>query len=249
MTPPKLLITGCRGLVGRILWANLENDFDLYGLDISPGEPSNKVFQTDISKTEQVQAVFQRISSLTYVIHLAGDPRADADWDSVLLNNIGGTKNIYEAARLANVKRIVFASSNHVTGAYEGLPPGLHLRQNPEKITVDDPIRPDGFYGVSKAAGEAIARMYFEVYGIESICLRIGSVIREDDPGINPRFGSTWLSHRDLIQLVRKSLSTEASFGIYYGVSNNAKRFWDISNAEAELGYHPEDDASKRKKI
>jgi len=71
MTPPKLLITGCRGLVGRILWANLENDFDLYGLDISPGEPSNKVFQTDISKTEQVQAVFQRISSLTYVIHLA----------------------------------------------------------------------------------------------------------------------------------------------------------------------------------
>jgi nucleoside-diphosphate-sugar epimerase len=136
-----------------------------------------------------------------------------------------------------------------VTGAYEGLPPGLHLRQNPEKITVDDPIRPDGFYGVSKAAGEAIARMYFEVYGIESICLRIGSVIREDDPGINPRFGSTWLSHRDLIQLVRKSLSTEASFGIYYGVSNNAKRFWDISNAEAELGYHPEDDASKRKKI
>jgi nucleoside-diphosphate-sugar epimerase len=249
MTPPKLLITGCNGLVGRILWTNLENDFDLYGLDITPGEPSKKVFQADIAKTEQVQEVFQLISSLTHVIHLAGDPRADADWDSIFLNNIGGTKNIYEAARLARVKRIVFASSNHVTGAYEGFPPKLHLRKNPRMITVHDPIRPDGFYGVSKAACEAIARMYFEVHGIESICLRIGSVTREDDPGIDPRFGSTWLSHRDLAQLVRKSLSTDVKFGIYYGVSNNAKRFWDISNAEAELGYHPEDDASKRKKI
>ena len=249
MTPPRLLITGCRGLVGRILWANLEKDFDLYGLDISPGEPSKRVIQADISKIEQVQAVFQHISPLTYVVHLAGDPRAQADWDSVFLNNIGGTKNIYEAARLANVKRIVFASSNHVTGAYEGFPPGLHLHQNQEKITVHDPIRPDGFYGVSKAAGEAIARMYFEVYGIESICLRIGSVTRDDDPRIDPRFESTWLSHRDLAQLVRKSLSTKTRFGIYYGVSNNAKRFWDISNAEAELGYHPEDDASKRKNL
>ena len=82
MTPPRLLITGCRGLVGRILWANLEKDFDLYGLDISPGEPSKRVIQADISKIEQVQAVFQHISPLTYVVHLAGDPRAEADWFS-----------------------------------------------------------------------------------------------------------------------------------------------------------------------
>ena len=77
-----------------------------------------------------------------------------------------------------------------------------------------------------------------------SICLRIGSVTKDDDPRIDPRFKSTWLSHRDLVQLVRKSLTADVKFGIYYGVSNNAKRFWDISNAEAELGYHPEDDAS-----
>ena len=149
MALPKLLITGCNGLVGRILWNHLENDFDLYGLDISSSKSSEKIFQADISKAEQVQSVFSRIASLTSVMHLAGDPRADANWDSVFVNNIGGTKNIYEAARLAGSKRIVFASSNHTTGAYESFPPSLHTKQNPTLISTRDPIRPDGFYGGS----------------------------------------------------------------------------------------------------
>jgi nucleoside-diphosphate-sugar epimerase len=112
-------------------------------------------------------------------------------------------------------------------------------------IKVGDAIRPDGFYGVSKAAGEAIARMYYELYGLESICLRIGSVTKADDPGANPRMRSTWLSHRDLVQLVKCSLTADVKFGIFYGVSNNKKRFWDIADAERELGYHPVDDGSK----
>ncbi len=245
MMLPRLLITGCNGLVGRILWDHLGNDFELYGLDRSSGAPSEKIFQADISKPEQVDSVFNQIPSLTYIVHLAGDPHVEADWDSIFANNIGGTKNIYEAARLADVKRIVFASSNHATGAYEGFPPSLHTLPKPALITTEMPIRPDSFYGVSKAAGEAIARMYYELYGLASICLRIGSVTRGDDPTQNPRYQSTWLSHRDLVQLVKKSLLADAKFGIYYGVSNNKKRFWDISKAEAELGYHPEDDASR----
>ncbi len=246
MAIPKLLITGCNGLVGKILWNSLSNDFDLYGLDISPSEQSNRIFQADISNFEQVKLVFGRIPSLTYVVHLAGDPRVDASWDSVFMNNIGGTKNIYDAAQVFGVKRVVFASSNHATGAYEGFPPSLHTKSNSSLITTRDPIRPDGFYGVSKASGEAIARMYYELYGLESVCLRIGSVTKDNDPTVNPRYESTWLSHRDLGQLVKKSLMANVKFGIYYGVSNNSKRFWDISNAESELGYRPEDDATKR---
>jgi nucleoside-diphosphate-sugar epimerase len=245
MAVPRLLITGCNGLIGRILWKSLKDDFDLYGLDISFSESSEKIFRADVSNLEQVRSAFGRIPSLTYVVHLAGDPRVDAGWDSVFVNNIGGTKNVYDAARTSGVKRIVFASSNHVTGAYEGFPPSLHAKSNPTLITTRDPIRPDSFYGVSKAAGEAVARMYYELYGIESICLRIGSVTKDDDPGAHPRFESTWLSHRDLAQLVKKSLTADVGFGIYYGVSNNARRFWDISNAGAELGYQPEDDASE----
>ncbi len=244
---PKLLITGCNGLVGRILWKNLDKDFDLYGLDISSDGQPEKIFQANVSNLEQVKSVFSRIPSLTFVVHLAGDPHVDAGWDSVLMANIIGTKNLYDAAQTFGIKRIVFASSNHATGAYEGFPPSLHTKPNSTLITTRDPIRPDGFYGVSKAAGEAMARMYYELYGLESVCLRIGSVTKDDDPSVNPRFECTWLSHRDLAQLVKKSLMADVKFGIYYGVSKNAKRFWDISNAESELGYRPEDDASKFK--
>jgi len=244
MMHPKILITGCHGLVGRILWDNLAASFDLYGLDISLREPAENIYQADITNPEQVRTVFARIPALTHVVHLAGDPRVEADWESVFKNNISGTKNIYEAAHLHGVKRIVFASSNHTTGAYEGFPPSLHTRVDSATITTEMPIRPDSFYGVSKAAGEAIARMYYELYGLESICLRIGSVTADDDPTQAPRYQSTWLSHRDLVQLVKKSILADVNFGIYYGISNNRNRFWDISNATTELDYKPVDDAS-----
>lgn len=246
MTLQRLLITGCNGLVGRVIWPALADEYDLYGVDISIDEMDERKFRADIAELEQLETVFNQISSLSLIVHLAGDPNVNADWSSVLANNINGTKNVYEAARLHRVKRIVFASSNHVTGAYEGIPPSLHTQPKPTWITPRDPIRPDGFYGVSKAAGEALARMYYEVYGLESICLRIGSVTKDNDPRQNPRFESTWLSHRDLIQLVKKSLQADVGFGIYYGVSNNTKRFWDTSNARTDLGYIPEDDASIR---
>jgi nucleoside-diphosphate-sugar epimerase len=244
MALPKLLITGSSGMVGQILWRGLADSFELYGVDIHKDRSAYNLFQADISSFEEMDAVFEQIPHLSHVIHLAGDPRVDADWQSVYVNNIGGTRNMYEAAKVHGVKRIVFASSNHVTGVYEGFPPSLHAQPSPALITVQHPIRPDGFYGVSKAAGEVLARMYYELYGIESICLRIGAVLKDDDPAQDPRHESTWLSHRDLVQLVQKSLLARIKFAIYYGVSNNRKRFWDISNAAEEIGYHPESDAS-----
>src|SRR5262245_27669658 len=103
-------------------------------------------------------------------------------------------------------------------------------------ITTLDPIRPDSDYGTSKAFGEAVARQYHELYGVEAICLRIGTVLADNDPRKNKRFLTTWLSHDDLVQLVNKSICSEnVKFGIYYGVSNNEGRFWDISNASKSL--------------
>jgi nucleoside-diphosphate-sugar epimerase len=246
MALPKLLITGHGGLIGKILWHGLADAFALYGVDVCLSEKTENVFRADISNPEQVKAVFERISGLAYVVHLAGDPRVNADWQSVLVNNIAGTKTLYDAAKAHGVKRVIFASSNHVTGAYEGFPPSLHTQSNPALITPQHPIRPDGYYGVSKAAGEAIARMYYELHGLESVCLRIGSVLKDDDPSKDAHSQSTWLSHRDLVQLVKKSLLAEVGFAVYYGVSNNRKRFWDISHAMTEIAYQPEDDASKR---
>jgi nucleoside-diphosphate-sugar epimerase len=243
---PKLLITGINGTIGRTIHEPLSDSYDIYGLDLC--EPfSNRVFESDISDFDQVLEIMRSLKPLPYVIHLAAESNATANWNSVLKPNIIGTRNVYEASKDVGVKRIIFASSNHVTGAYEGFAPHLHLHlhQEPEKVRISDPIRPDGDYGVSKAFGEAMARYYCARWGIESICLRIGTVRDDDDPTSDARVMKTWLSKIDLIHLIEKSLVANVSFGIYYGVSNNLGAFWDISNARTDLDYSPKDNASK----
>jgi hypothetical protein len=145
--------------------------------------------------------------------------------------NVDGTFKVFEAARLAGVRKIVFASTNHVTGMYEraGQP------VNPEMV-----IRPDSLYGVSKAFGEALGRFYVDQYGLSVICLRIGSF--QPMPR-NQRMLSTWLSPRDCAQLVWRAIESGVDFDVFYGISGNSRRYWDISNAQSLLGYAPEDDA------
>lgn len=247
MTRLRILITGINGLIGHVLQAGLHGSHELYGLD-NDGPFSDRVLSADIAEYQQVAQAFQQIGRLDSIIHLAGNPSVKATWEEVLSANIVGTRNIFEAARAFKVPRVVFASSNHVTGAYEGFEPNLylHLQPEPPKISPQDPIRPDSDYGVSKAFGEAVARYYCARWGIEAICLRIGGVLSDDDPTKDAHNRKIWLSHRDLVQLVQKSLTANVTFGIYYGVSNNKGAFWDISNARMEMGYEPVDDASTR---
>jgi nucleoside-diphosphate-sugar epimerase len=244
MALPKVLITGSSGTVGRILMVHLLDDFELYGADLRISKMAANEFQTDISKHAQIAAVFEQIAPLPYVIHLAGDPRVEADWQSVLRNNIMGTRNVYEAAKVHGIRRIIFASSHHVAGMYEGKPPTLHREPSPKMISVRHEARPDSDYGTSKLFGEGLARQYYELYGVESICLRMGTVLADDSPTGEERHRKTWLSHRDLVALVKRSLLSDTKFGIYYGVSNNKGRYWDISNAKDEMDFEPVDDAS-----
>lgn len=243
----RLLITGINGLIGTVLHKALQKNHEVYGLD-QEGPFSDRVVLADIAEYGQASAAVQRFRPLHAIIHLAGDPRVDATWDSVLRSNIIGTRNIFEAAREHEVPRVVFASSNHTTGAYQGFEPGSYTftEPNPPMVSPEDPVRPDSEYGVSKVFGEALARYYSDRWGVKAICLRIGSVLKDDDPTKGPQNRRIWLSHRDLIQLVEKSLSTNISFGIYYGVSKNKGAFWDISNARADLGFEPLDDGSTR---
>ena len=160
---------------------------------------------------------------------------------------------MFEAARQAGVGRIVFASSNHATGMYErdhpysaivagryeGLEPGGFQRVDHRM-----PVRPDGYYGVAKQYGESLGRYYFEEYGIEFACLRIGTFARSNNPLGSVRAFATWCSYGDLSQLVQKSLDVESlGFEIFYGVSGNTWRFWDIEHARKRVGYEPRDDA------
>jgi nucleoside-diphosphate-sugar epimerase len=187
------------------------------------------------------------------VVHLAEVAGAGADWPTVYRNNLRGTINALEAARLAGARRFVYASSNHVTGGYEQDEPyssiiagrydGLRPDEVP-KLGASSPIRPDSPYGVGKAFGEAAARHYADAYGLQTICLRIGTVMADDRP-TRPRHYATLLTHADLVRLVTAALEAPADrgFAVVYGVSANTWRFWDIADAASAIGYRPQDDA------
>lgn len=244
----KVLITGGAGLIGGILIDRLGGTYDLSSLDLRPadGIPST------VASLDDYDAMRPAFDGIDSVVHLAADRAAYAEWDSVLPNNLVGTYNVFEASRDAGVKRVVFASSNHATGGFYLEPPWKHIADGdfdqlvPDEYALVDesaPIRPDGFYGVSKAFGEAIGSYYNDYHGLASIHLRIGWVISTDDPTFSPFALSLWLSHRDAAQVVQKSIEAPESlrYGVYYATSDNHWKIFNITRAQTDLGFTPED--------
>src|SRR5574340_882878 len=131
MKPMRILITGINGLIGNILREALESKHEIYGLDKS-GLFSDRIIAADIADYSQTSQAVKQFSPLDCIIHLAGNASMQATWDEVLSANIIGTRNIFEAAREHRVPRIIFASSNHASGDYEGFGPNLILHQQPE---------------------------------------------------------------------------------------------------------------------
>ena len=128
---------------------------------------------------------------------------------------------------------MVLASSNHVTG-YTPRPEGGLLRE------VDAPPRPDTYYGVSKVAMEALGSLYVDRYGLDVVCLRIGSAVAEPT---TTRQLATWLSPADTVSLVDAALTAPSpGFAVVWGVSANTRNWWDLTAGRA-LGYEPADDA------
>ncbi len=244
-----VMITGAAGLLGTLLSRELSDRYAVSGIDRTR-RSRNDVRRMNMAKPRSLDSVFRGMDA---VIDLAGLPDAETPWRDVWKNNVPATMNALEAARRAGVRRFVFASSNHVTGMYEQDPPysaivageygDLDPRATP-LITPSSPVRPDGPYALGKALGEAAARYYSDAFGLSVICLRIGTVNAENRP-LEPRHFATLLTHDDLRRLVDAALkaSDDLGFGVYYGVSRNRWRFWDIARAGEEIGYDPRDDA------
>ena len=241
----KIFITGISGTIGTILSNSLSTEYDVNGLDSSPDESSD-INHQDMTDLDSCYKLFNGID---IVIDLAATTDQFADWEEVYKNNFVATRNSFEAARMAGVKKVIFSSSNHALGNFELDPPYNKIVQGDysditpgsfKLVDADCPIRPDGPYGIGKALGEAIGRYYSDMYGLSVICLRIGTA-RSDDTPQNIRHLSTFLFQKDLINLIKKCIDAppELKFGIYYGVSGNKWRFWDIKNAYIDLGYKP----------
>lgn len=235
MTAPhfgRLLLTGAAGTLGRQLTPALLPLASELLLSDRPGVdhvvPAGARAQAcDLAERAAVRTLLQGVDA---VVHLGG-VSVEQPFEVVLPANITGLFNLYEAARLAGTRRIVFASSNHVTGCW-----GVH-----ERISETDPARPDGYYGLSKFFGEGLASLYWDRYGIETVCLRIGTALPEP---IDFRSLSSWISPRDLAQLVRCALTApDVGFLVAFGMSRNTRAWWKPEAGWARLGYEPQDDA------
>lgn len=233
----KVLVTGAAGRIGSVFRVYAADHYDLRLADRVTEKvdtpPVGEVVHLDIADFDACLAVCQGVDS---VLHLAADPGTGTGfYESYLDNNIKGVYNIFEAARLAGCRRIVYASSVQVI---EGYPLD-------EQAHTDGAVRPLNIYGACKAFGEAIAHYYAYSHGLSSIAVRIGSFeYNQAQFNVNARNLSTFVSARDLCQLFVRCIEAEnVPFAIVHGVSDNRFKRMDLSTTRAAVGYHPQDDA------
>jgi uronate dehydrogenase len=231
MEPRKVLLTGAAGRIGSVLRPALRGELDELRLS-DLREPDGVVAPETFVRADlaDADAVLRAVDGVDAVVHLGAVPD-EAPFGAIAGPNLHGAFAVFDACRRTGVRRVVYASSNHATGFY---PVG-------EPLDGTWPPRPDGLYGASKVFGEALGRMFSERFGLEVVCLRIGSF--RPAPG-ERRELSTWLSHGDAVRLVRAALTADAiGFEIVYGVSANTRAWWPLSEAARRIGYAPRDDA------
>jgi uronate dehydrogenase len=225
----RLVVTGAAGGIGTALAGRLGHvaervvRSDLTEIDTAAGEASHPCDLTDLA------AVRALLRGGGDVLHFGGQS-VEAPFARIRDANLVGTYNLYEAARLEGVRRVLFASSNHAIG--------FHPRDR--RLDAEAPARPDSLYGVSKVYGEALARLYWDKFGVESLILRIGSCFPQPR---DRRQLATWLSAEDLIRLIERMVATpRLGCPVVYGVSANAEAWWDNASV-GWLGWTPRDSA------
>lgn len=224
-----ILITGAAGGIGSHLRRELAGRYRLRLSDRRPIKPlarGESFVRAELTRLAELQRAARGVDA---VVHLGGYS-VEGHWEDIHPANIVGCYNAFEAARRCGVKRFLFASSNHAVGFY----------RRDEVIDHRVMVRPDSRYGVAKAFGEALGRLYVDKYGMQVFCMRIGNV---NPAPLDKRRLSIWISPRDIAQLVEIGIEhPDIRFEIVYGVSRNARSWYDNANA-VRLGYRPKDDS------
>jgi nucleoside-diphosphate-sugar epimerase len=242
----KVLITGMSGLIGGLLRRHLESvgGYDLSALNRRAVE-GVECHRADISDLEAIRPAFE---GRDVVVHLAAQ-LSRASWEELLAGNIVGTYNVFEAARLAGVKRVVFASSGAAIAGIERVPPYEALSAGRYSEVPDDlpkvtheMTHPRWLYGATKVWGEALAHHYADEYGLSVLCVRIGGVLADDRPE-EKRDVPIYLSHRDVVQFLRRCIEApdDLLYDVFYAISDNRWGYRDLEHPRQVLGYEPQD--------
>jgi nucleoside-diphosphate-sugar epimerase len=245
--PLAVLVTGLSGLIGGALRKHVGAAWDLRALNRSavPGVPCHRA---DIADLDAIRSAF---AGVDVVVHLAAALGGKASDEDILRTNVRGTYNVFEAARQAGVKRLVYASSGSTVSAIERHPPYRELVAGrlPETatwpwLTHESPVHPNGIYGCSKVWGETLARHYAAAHGLSVICVRIGHVSAEDRP-LQSREYSVWCSQRDIARGLELAVTAPPSvrFDVVFVTSRNRWGYRDLEHTRAVLGYEPLDAA------
>ncbi|HZX38278.1 MAG TPA: NAD(P)-dependent oxidoreductase [Streptomyces sp.] len=236
--PRTVLLTGAAGGLGTLMRGLLPAyGYELRLFDATPIEGVPDAVTADLADKA---ALRQAVRGVDAIVHLAGIS-LEAPFEKILRSNIEGTYNLYEAAREEGVGRIVFASSNHAVG-FTPRPQGEAPFPPEALIPIDTPRRPDTYYGLSKGFGEDLAQLYWDLHGLETVSVRIGSCFMEPT---SVRMLSVWMSPGDGARLFHAALTAEGvGHAVVYGSSANTRLWWDLSTARA-LGYEPQDDSEQ----
>lgn len=254
-TPRTVLITGASGNLGAKLRRHLEGRYSLRLLDLEP-RGDTAIVAADLARwDERWVALFRGVD---VVVHLAADPTAHQVWPRLIGPNIDAVLHVYQAAAASGVRRVVFASSNHVMGSYQEI-------ADPFRITTDLAPRPgtryvsagqqrdSTAYGSAKLFGERLGKCFAETHGLETIAVRIGwvrpgeNLARDVPTERGPWFRLMWISNRDFCHLMERCVVSElpVPFVILNGMSANTGMRWDIEPTRQILGYEPQDDVTR----
>jgi len=240
-----VLLTGAFGRVGQAILGGVGDEFEWRLLDREPptADVEHEVVVADITDDEAVREAMQGVGA---VIHLAGDPRPEAPWESVLRNNIDGAQTVYEAAVDAGVEKVAFASSNHAVGHYETeRKPDIYRPKDDFKLDGSELPRPSNLYGVSKAAGETLGRYYHDEHDLSVVAVRIGNLTKDHPPVDYERGQAMWLSYRDCAHLFERCIRADYDYEIVYGISDNDRKYYSLEPAKEVLGYEPQDNSAE----
>jgi UDP-glucose 4-epimerase len=235
---PLVLVTGASGNIGTHFAEHADQKYALRLMVQDIDDKAERIRRRgelvtgDLSDLDRLKELCRGVDT---VVHLAANPSPAATWTSVRDDNITGTYHTFVAAKAAGVRRIIYASSIHAVSGY------------PEDVQVktSEPVNPGDLYGVSKCFGEALGRYLAEQEGVSVICLRIGAFQPRQNMEKPDKLGllDAWVSHRDLQQLIEKCIDNERlQFAVFMGLSNNAFKRLDISDARELVGYQPVDD-------